>query len=485
MFSTLEKKYTNAGLVGDIDTIRYMLKYEDKTIKNNKLLHKCLTNACKGGFYEIFKLICNYRDIFTLCDGRNTRNCGQIYDILSCAGEGGNFDIINEVIQQYHSISPKFELMILTESKHAWVHCVKGACKAGRLDIFKVYADDKTYDFFSSGWFWNACESGNLQLVKLILDMEEDYHISCATKTPSMFLESEANFRLKYACQTGCMEVVNKCMKHATIQGFYYGFAGACYGRSLEIVKLMLSLINKYNDMHNCDIYTVCYGGSMEIIEFMMINGMNGMNDYDRGMLGACFGGHMNIVKLMIEKGATNYNSYLSNACEGNHMEIIKFMIEKGATDFDVCLHYGCKHGDLNFVKMSIEKGATDWNGGLKNACISNNIELVELMLQYGATNVDEGIYEIIESGYKNPNIINLLIRHGAKISTWLQNVQDFKIYLLYCSHNSIELEINKYNALLAEYPPCVLFVGSRCSKNGICHVKRLPIELFKLLAEY
>lgn len=203
-----------------------------------------------------------------------------------------------------------------------------------------------------------------------------------------------------------------------------------------------------------------------------------GATEWNRGMNGACSGGHLDIVKFMISKGATDFNSGLCYASRRGYVEVVKFLLSQGATNIDGCLNCACLCGDLDFAKTMIEKGATGWDGGLIKACWGGHLNLVKLMIDCGATYLNGALLNNLT---KNTNVSMLLINSGANDLDCLSYTRDFR--LLYMYNKFIGTSCNNYMDLLSEYPPCVLFVGSRLSKSSC--MKKLPKELFKVLVRY
>lgn len=373
--------------------------------------------------------------------------------------------------------------------------------------------DMAQYNYPSYDHFYIACcISGNVTLARYIMDNQ------------NIFLNMHVDI-MYTVCKLGNIEIINAIIERG-YNNWNEGLKGSCYGNSdnVEIVKLMIK--NGGSFTSEC-LHLACVAGNIKIINVLIdhyVNDSDDLNDlddlmdwddwddwayWDSGLSGACRGGHMDIVKLMIEKGSSNWNAGMCGACKGGHMnivkfmidcganewslgsrhaghsnqiEIVKFMLSKGATNYDDCLKCACFCGDIELAKAMIEKGATDWNSGLLKACQEGHVELVQLMLQNGATNLNESLI-MNNHNTKNTNISMLLVAKGANNLNCLSDTCDFRLLFTHNNYYKVKVKHNNYMDLLPKYPPCVLFVGSRLSKNNC--VNKLPVELFKVLCQY
>lgn len=383
---------------------------------------------------------------------------------------------------------------------------VADVCKIGNLDIYKFYLDviieqRLNYKFPPTRILSEACESGNILLVKyifknniydILLDLHGEWnnYLQCACKSCNIEViemiimlggdlwydgDKDWNGGLYYACKCkgDNIEIV-KLMIEKGADSFDRCLNMACFAGNLKIIDF---IINQGPTNWNEIICDACAGGHMDIVELVIKKGSDNWNE---GMRGACRGGHLDIVKYMVSKGANNWNESVISTSYDN-IEIIKFLVSQGATNFDVCLVHACFLGDIDFAKLMIEKGATaNWNIGLTNACKNSHVEIVKLMIEKGANNLDGSLRQNLTG---NTNVLTVLLNNGAKVDNI--NYYDTHSFRLFCLCSKNLKKCNKYMDLLLEYPPCVLFVGSRLSANNNCHIKKLPIELFKFLCSY
>lgn len=448
----LEKHYINACFNGDTDTISYMLKNEDLNFRNNKFLLRCLESACSGNHLDIFNMIIDYKNtVQTFCS----------YDLDKIIIRACN-------ISDIHSYQHYLDLISETHRIYCSEILFNEACQTGNISLI-MYIFKSSNDLISlitsSSLAWNvclqsACRSGHLEIVNIITALENNDN-------------KNWNSCLRYACE--CIGDNTELVKYVIDKGansFNDCMRNACFAGNIKIVNLLIEYgVTDWNE----GLMLACQSNHLNLVELMI---QKGANDWDRGMCGACRGNNMNLVNYMIQKGANLWNICLTWANICGHVDIVKFLAVQGATNFDECLSCACLCGDIDFVKNLIEKGVTDWDAGLINACRGGHVEIVQLMLHYGATNLNESLRA---NETRNTDISKILIRNGANPSNYFytSSIRDFKLLYLCFKH----LDACNYMDLLPEYPPCVLFVGSRLSKNNC--VKKLPVELFRLLHEY
>lgn len=459
MLTTLEQKYLTACLKGDADTVVYMINKENKKIKNNKFINKCLKSCCKGGNIDVFKIIMQYVDALNNC-------CAVINIAMVDSCELGRLD---------------FFMMYCCKIQYGklWLSlCLRMACKSGNMDLVKYIIEiidakpsiDRNYDW--NRYLINACYGGNVEIIDLCIEKGADCWNQCAvTACESKNSNSLDIYKFMVEKGTNTELMFCSCLREA------------CKIGNVEIAKLLIGNINFLalgaDKLDKC-FEKACYGGNIEIIE-LMIN--KGSDNWNKGMCGACGGGHNNIIELMIGKGSNNWDEGMVAAFCNGHIDIAKYMISKGITNFNACLKWACLYGETELVKLSIENGGDDWDAGLFNACKGTHVELVSLMIKHGATNFNESL---IANTKDDADISNILISKGANKFSRFWNTNNFKLYCLYRKYKKIRPEFKGpiYTLVVNKYPPYVLLYSSKASKSYNC-IKRLPIELFQLLDKY
>lgn len=454
-----EQKYVDACVVGDIDKIVYMIKNEDKAFKNCPFLNKCMRSACEGGYLDIFNILHQYRDI-TLVEN------SYLYDMMLCACRKGHIEIINRLVK-----IPTYNYYI--KVNEMWQNGLYGACLGGRIDIFKLYEKQVSYDkYFMKRCLDRACESGNINLVRYIMNKPEI----------GKLCTDGINVCLQNACLSNSLEIINIFIDNGATN-WEEGLGSACSRGHVEIAELMITKGAK--NLNTC-LYEACQCGHIEIIKLLV---SKGASDWDRGLKGACKGGHINIVEYMINKGATDWNGGFLSAGSGGHIEIIKYIAARSGSDIfgdgwvNRFIYYMCFYGDLEFINM-ITPGTIsehDVNMGLILACAGGHPCIVKTMIQYGATYND---YGLLLNETHNVEISYILINQGCREIYKLRHSTDLRLYTMYCKFSKIPLKGEVYEKLLNDHPPYVLFIGSRVEKCK-CHIKKIPAELFVLLFRY
>lgn len=466
IFSQLQDKYINACLVGDLCTVEYMIKQESKKIKTDYFFTECFNNACKCTGVNNIVIV----KIILKCINVHSTN---VHKILYIAFESGNTEIIN-IVKSIPSIN----------GYHMY-HGLIGACSVGRMDIFLEYEDSvvnsNEVKKMSKQVIWDdymfyACDSGNNELVNYFINKGANNWNDC----------------LRRACTYGHIEIIELMISKGA-NCWNEALQSACFNRNKNIIQIVELMISKgATDWGEC-MKMACMNNQTQIIEICIANGATNWNEC---MNIACAYGHGNIVEFMILKGATDWNGGLGLACIGNKVEIVKLMIKKGATNFDDYFRSPYIGENSTIIQLLIENGANganganNWNKGLRASCFAGNYASVKLMLEHGATNLNECL-KINQDHKKDVDISNILISKGANDLQCLINTEDFKLYQMYSTYKGTT-DVNRFLRFLIQYPPYVLFVGSRCKgsggsgwKGGKCSTKRLPVELFRFLHQF
>lgn len=448
----MEQKYINACLVGDTDTIKQMIKIESKRFRSNELLSKCLNVACVYGHSEIV------RTILTSSKYLRENYYHTCPNLLECVCKGANNEVMNTVAE-LHMFPSLLSTVILNK---IWQEGLMYACKEGNMEFIKNCLSKTLCDISTNFWnscLDNACESGNIEVVNFVID-----------KGVSMYGQ-----RLRSACKGG----------------------------NIEVVKLM---IQKGSNDWNEGLKMACSIGDINIAKLIIKHG--GVDDWNIALCYACGGGHIDIIDFLITKGANDYSGSLAFACSGGHTNVVKFLfgridagvgVEVGVdVNINIWLSHACGQGHMEIVKILIDRGANNFYHGLVNACYGRHIDIVKLLLlTLDATDINNALYMVTKNVHNfvsmepiEKDIVWLLINNGANNFYCLEQTTDFQLYCLYSAYKQLSCSKDtKYLALLQEYPPYVLFVGCKnkytVNNSPNCCLKRLPVELFRLLFEY
>lgn len=215
-------------------------------------------------------------------------------------------------------------------------------CRSGNMELINLLLPKCLPTYYSMGYN-NAAYSGNLELTKMLIELENKYEASIGV--------------------TDNKDVSNKNVSNKNVSN--------------------KNVSNKINKKYNTALSNACYSGNLELINMMI----EMCNDYNWGLIGACKGGNTEIVKKILElcvmnqnKGIenVNYNAGLYGACEGGNLQIVYKMIELGANNFNTGFECACVSGCYKIAKLMVENGANNFNIGLDVAIIIQCVELID-----------------------------------------------------------------------------------------------------------
>lgn len=440
---TREQKYMNLCANGDAVSIEFMLKTKEFKMTDlksrNSLLSLCMKSACKNNNLDSIKALLKKYDsvtsyiedaLYNACVfGDNVTNINYISDLCKIKNNQRTYEQL-------------------------WIKCLVGICESGKIDVFKLYIDKIKYipfEFYGN-CLLAACMSGNLDLVNFIINCEDNINAKCPI----------------YA-----------------VNFFNNGLFGACRGGHIEIIEIMIQ---------------------------------KGAKDFKVGLMEACRGGNHEIVSLMLDKNVRPRTRFWENeflimwelttpafriACQYGHSAIAKFLFSSSLFgnnlfNYNQFLQHACCCGDLGVVVLLIKSGANDWDTGLIKACcdhnnIENRVEIVRIMLRKGAITYNEAqVNNIIYC--RSVDIFMMLYNKGSNVFTHEQNktfLYSYRVYQTYFAHSNKNpldyINNRKFLDTLQEYPPYVLFLTSKGTKrtSANCCIKKLPVELFRLLFRY
>lgn len=166
--------------------------------------------------------------------------------------------------------------------------------------------------------FINACQSGNIDIIKFLIEFGADIH-------------TEDNIVLRSACKFGRFNVIQFFVERGTdIHKFNEGLFFACKHAHINIVKF---LVEHGVDIHvdnDIALKVACKLGNYRIVKFIIEKGVDIHAENERFLRIACKNGHTNIVELLVKHGA---NIYTSNAIiiaiRYEKYDIIKYLINR------------------------------------------------------------------------------------------------------------------------------------------------------------
>lgn len=224
-----------------------------------------------------------------------------------------------------------------------YIHGLLGACKNGDIELSKYFISKGNIDsdiFNEYSILENACQSGNLDLVKYILDYFENidrttlngslYH-ACQSGNVNLIeflIKSGANnINLAFlnACRYGFISIVNILIKYGA-NDWDGGLLNACIGKNYEVIHKLLNNASQYKG----PLYNIVKLGSIKLFNKVYMHFNNDNNDLD--LLNDCLliasqTGHFKLVEYLIKLGANCFNKALWESVINCHIEISKLLI--------------------------------------------------------------------------------------------------------------------------------------------------------------
>ena len=192
------------------------------------------------------------------------------------------------------------------------------------------------------------------------------------------------------ACKSGNLEMVKYLLDKYTHE-INDGLETACYEGHLEIVKYLVE--------HGADNFNdgLCSTGHLKIAEYLV---ECGANDFNKALHNACLMGRLDIAKYLVKCGANNFNDGSCSACYGDQLDTVKYMIECGANNFDDGL---AATASVEIVKFLIEETGAEFkvdhlNTILEHACNNYYLYIIKYILERGANKL-----ELIPWDYTQP----------------------------------------------------------------------------------
>ncbi|CAI7565786.1 unnamed protein product [Penicillium glandicola] len=311
----------------------------------------------------------------------------------------------------------------------------------GLIDTMDLLLRNKKYLINEQGNFGRtplaaACERGNLEATKKLLDNDADIDIvsdnghnalhaaACNghAEVVTLLLEKGARIYdksdgsvtpLYCACLDGHFQVAQILLQWqpdiiATHKGLG-ALAAASSGGFLDIVQLLIERganINAPNRFESTPLMKACYGDHIEVVRLLLDEGAE-VNHPGQLLLTpvnlASYYGLLDIAQLLIERGADinapdeDGETPLYHACQKGHIEIVRLLLDRGADinapdeDGETPLYHACRKGHTEIVRLLLDRGADinapdeDGETPLCNACYNGHIETVRLLLDRGA----------------------------------------------------------------------------------------------------
>lgn len=327
--------------------------------------------------------------------------------------------------------------------------------------------------------FVKACEEGNLMTVRNLLRTVSEQGF------PRKELEEKLRPPIYWACKSGNLEVVKILIDHyPDCNPHFVNDSGsnllyiACARGHVGVVhylNLMYSMNPKYpNGLGTTPIFAATYNGHFEMVKYLICRfncDPSNLNLRGESLLHiACDRNHLKIARYLVEEhnlDPTLQSAFkktpLHSACSSGNLFIMRYLIEELHCTIDVFdqsgytpVHIACRNGYDDIVKYFIEHKHNlclyDNNGymPLHVGCRFRRKNVVEALLNQGnfdpdtRTLTDETPLQVIKG--EDNDLVNCLIRSGA--STTGIDLSIFKAYKLkYPLHSVIHTFVIGHSA--------------------------------------
>ena len=355
---------------GDADVVKLLLKHGANVDEKNLDGWTALMKASKKGDskLEIIEVLLKYGAKVDL-----QNDAGE--SALMVAAQNSQAKVATKLV---HDCGASVDL----KNKHSNWTALMEASESGSVDIVKLLLDHGADDL---GW----------ALVLAILNKHNDIIellLECGAQVDdtnwSRFLSQSP---LIAAIEIGDAGIVKLLLKHGAKQG-------------IEVIRMLSG--------HGTQVDEIDLPDSPLLLE-------------------AVETGDADVVKLLLEHGAKEGMDWaMTNAIFDKNAEIVEMLSEHGAqveedwlNDDPDPLVEAIEEGDADIIKLLLAHGAElEWF--MSVAIINDQIEIIQMLLEHGAQ-VNDFYKEEIESDDEpdlvtactigNPNIVKLLLEHGAK----------------------------------------------------------------------
>lgn len=518
---------------GHLDIFNVVNNHKHFMTLYNNALYDVFYNACKGGNFDIIKQIVETMEHQYINKNLEDEDEDTLINIhnffrygLSGACKRGNLEVCILCMSFLHTVETADGLHILLFQ----------ACNSGNINVVNLIIEYGNK--FHVEWDWNealeiACADGSIKVAKLLVKYGADNFNTCLMEA-CMFGQSKTikymidcggtvlKSHMYYVCATGDLSLVKYYLSKLSVEMFDLkeGLEGACKGGNIKIVKLLLKRggqqerknkriygnnSEKFNVNWDMCMFEACSNNHMVIVNFI-VNFMidEPIVNFRKSIIEAKMCSNIDIVNFLLSR----YDVDLYTACICGNLPLVEMCLKvesiENEDELDESLKAACSHNHHDIAKLLLAHGAGSKpiviNECMIMACHAGNYDTVVLMLSHGATNMDD-CFKINYHHDKNVDIYNVLIAAGATELTLLEYVDDLKLYCLYCEYKGIKLNRERYRELIHKEPACVLFSGSKLTRNSVsgvsndgdgnggnkrkCSVKRLPHDLFNMMILY
>lgn len=279
-----------------------------------------------------------------ICTVKILENANFNFDhFLTCACENGKLDIVKHLVSKGVNVNEEDTVSLKYACEYGHIQIVDFliknnanindslgivvACEKGFIDIVKLLIDNgaKIEECLKY-----ACKSGNLNLVKYLIEQKE------------VDVNEDNTLSLCYACKYNYIEIVKYLIeKNANIDDSY-AMINACLHGYDDIVQLLIDNggdvnIEFFNEWYEEIYYPITYAvenNHLSTVELLIKHNANIHIDDESSLSIACQKGYVEIVKLLIKNGANIHvnDDVLSVFLEKFELSVIELLNENDAS---------------------------------------------------------------------------------------------------------------------------------------------------------
>lgn len=276
------------------------------------------------------------------------------------------------VIRYFYNISLNNNIFFILgkRNKAAWIRelsapdysdnavdIVGGALAGGHLVLaqeFLVHVEPEDI----SGWFLEAAtESGDIQIVKFVLDLLRKHHTYLIEIGEFTQEESDLSFQSD-------LEIA---------------LAIAVKYKYLDIVYLYIELGAKNLDD---SLNEAAKNGDISMVNYLI--SLNPQINLNQGLWGAAAGGNKEIINIMINEGATDFTQGITSAAYGGHLDILEDFLTRGGQITESALNNAVNNNQLAIVEYLLKKKIFILSQPIKSSIIQDNKEIFSLLISRG-----------------------------------------------------------------------------------------------------
>jgi ankyrin repeat protein/L-ascorbate metabolism protein UlaG (beta-lactamase superfamily) len=321
----------------------------------------------------------------------------EIHDVV----QEGDLARVQELIEADNSLLEMQDDRLFTP--------LNWAATRGHYDVFMYLlekgADINTVDIDGSNLLLNAAGSGNMDIIKFLVE-EKDFDVNFVdTNSITPFYSSGGSGDvevIKYFVDKGVNTQVRSVNDGTPI-------VSAIYSDSLTAFEYLLELGCEYdvpNQWNVAPIHYAAYRGQTEMLKILMDKGVDIFQETmnrETPFIWAVVARHFETADFLLDNGE-DINRRISGGVTPVHSsyklrpESLDYLIEKGAdltivdSTGNTVLHAAAWSQDDELVAKLLTNGADvnavndDGETALVNACWRDSIDVIEVLLEHGAT---------------------------------------------------------------------------------------------------